>query len=56
MCHWMGSHFHDSTEYIGVVFSSIFNRVTRMGSHISIQEFEKKENKVTKMGPIFGKI
>ena len=33
MCRWMGSHFHDSTDYNGVAFSSIFNRVTRMGSH-----------------------
>ena len=33
MCRWMGSHFHDSTDYNGVTFSSIFNRVTRMGSH-----------------------
>ena len=31
MCHWMGSHFHDSTDYNGVAFSGIFNRVTRMG-------------------------
>ena len=34
MCCWMGLHFHDLTDYNGVVFSSIFNRVTRMGSHI----------------------
>ena len=27
MCRWMGSHFHDSTDYDGVAFSSIFNRV-----------------------------
>ena len=33
MCCWMGSNFHDSTDYNGVAFSSIFNRVTRMGSH-----------------------
>ena len=33
MCRWMGSHFHDLTDYNGVAFSSIFNRVTRMGSH-----------------------
>ena len=31
MYRWMGSHFHDSTDYNGVIFSSIFNRVTRMG-------------------------
>ena len=31
MCRWMGSHFHDSTDNKGVAFSSIFNRVTRMG-------------------------
>ena len=31
MCRWMGSHFHDSTDYNGVIFCSIFNRVTRMG-------------------------
>ena len=37
MCRWMGSHLNDSTDYIqynGVTFSSIFNRVTRIGSHI----------------------
>ena len=33
MCRWMGSHFHDRTDYNGVAFSSIFYRVTRMGSH-----------------------
>ena len=33
MCHWMGSHFHDSTDYNEVAFSSIFNSVTRMGLH-----------------------
>ena len=33
MCRWMGWHFHDSTDHNGVAFSSIFNRVTRMGSH-----------------------
>ena len=31
MCRWMGSHFHDWTDYNGVAF---FSRVTRMGSHI----------------------
>jgi len=35
MCRWMGSHFHDWTDYNGVAFSSIFYRVTRMGSHFS---------------------
>ena len=24
MCRWMGSHFHDWTDYNGVAFSSIF--------------------------------
>ena len=33
MCRWMGSHFHDRTDYNGDAFSSIFYRVTRMGSH-----------------------
>ena len=33
MCRWMGSHFHDTTDYNGAAFSSIFYRVTRMGSH-----------------------
>ena len=33
ICRWMGSHFHDSTDHKGVAFSSILNRVTRMGSH-----------------------
>ena len=33
MCRWMGSHFHNRTDYNGVAFSSIFYRVTRMGSH-----------------------
>ena len=31
MCRWMGSHFHDWIDCDGVV---VFNRVTRMGSHI----------------------
>ena len=31
MCRWIGSHFSDWVDYNGVV---IFNRVTRMGSHI----------------------
>ena len=30
MYRWMGSHFHDATDYNGVAFSSIFNS---MGSH-----------------------
>ena len=30
MCRWMLSHFHDWIDYNGC----IFNRVTRMGSHI----------------------
>ena len=34
MCRWMGSHFHDLTDYNGIVFSSIFNTVTRMGLHV----------------------
>ena len=33
MCYWMGLHFYDSTDYIGVLFSSSFNKVTKMGSH-----------------------
>ena len=33
MCHWMGSHFHDSVEYNGVMFSRILKKVTRIGSH-----------------------
>ena len=36
MCRWMGSHFHDWTDYNGVAFSSIFYRVTRMGSQCGI--------------------
>ena len=31
MCRWIGSHFHDWTDYNGVAFSIEF---TRMGSHI----------------------
>ena len=30
---WIESHFHDSTDYYGVSFSGIFNRVTRVRSH-----------------------
>ena len=30
MCHWMGSHFHDWSDYNEVAFSI----VTRMGSQI----------------------
>ena len=33
MCCWMGLHFHDSTDYNGVTFSSIFKRNIWMGSH-----------------------
>ena len=29
-----GSHFHDCIDFYSVVFSAIFNRVTRMGLHI----------------------
>ena len=35
MCRWMGSHFHDRTDYNWAAFSSTFYRVTRMGSHFS---------------------
>ena len=42
MCRWMGSHFHDWTDYNGVAFSSIFYRVTRMGSHF-LRDFESKK-------------
>jgi len=35
MCRWMGLHCHDWTDYNGVVFSSTFYRVSRMGSHFS---------------------
>ena len=35
MCRWMGSHFHDRSDYNGVTFSSISYRVTKMGSHFS---------------------
>ena len=30
--HWMGSHFHDRVDCNRITFSSIFKRVTRMGS------------------------
>ena len=30
---WIGSHFHDWTDYNGVAFSGIFDKVTRTGSH-----------------------
>ena len=30
---WTGSHFHGSTDYNGVAFLSIFNKVPRMESH-----------------------
>ena len=56
MCHWMGSHFHDSTGYNGVTVSSIFNRVTRMRLPF-FRDFESKKiicQKVTKMGFIIG--
>ena len=33
MCRWMGSHFHDWTDYNGVAFSTrVPDKVTRMGS------------------------
>ena len=49
MCRWMGLHFYDWTDYKGVAFSGIFNRVNRMGSH-----FFATFPKVTKMGSING--
>ena len=54
MCRWIGLHFHDSTDYNGIIFSSIFNRVTRLGSNF-FGGFESKKiisPKVTKMGSI----
>ena len=33
MCRWMGSHFHYWNHYNGVAFSSIFYKLTRIGSH-----------------------
>ena len=27
---WIGSHFHDYSDFYGVAFSAIFNRVTRI--------------------------
>ena len=41
--HWIRSHFHDCIDFYGVVFSAIFNRVTRMGLHIC-EFFKAKEN------------
>ena len=32
--HWIESHFHDCIDFYCVVFSAIFNRVTRMGLHV----------------------
>ena len=34
MCRWIGSHFHDYSDFYGVAFSAIFNRVNRMGLQI----------------------
>ena len=34
MCRWMGSHFHNWTDYNGVTFLACFSRVTRMGLEI----------------------
>ena len=31
---WMGSHFHNWTDYNKVTFLACFSRVTRMGSQI----------------------
>ena len=64
----MGSHFDDWSSYNGVAFLGIFNRVTRMGSHLfqekalgtrlaHFRAFEGKKIiclKVTKMGSIIG--
>ena len=33
MCFLIGLYFHDSTDYNGVTFSDVVNRVTKMGSH-----------------------
>ena len=34
VCHWMGSHFLDWIDYIGVAFSIGASIVTGMGLHI----------------------
>ena len=34
MCRYVGSHFHNQTDYNGVTFLACFSRVTRMGSQI----------------------
>ena len=39
MCRWMGSHFHNWTDYNGV---TIFSRVTKMWSHIFWDFWDKK--------------
>ena len=46
MCRWMGSHFHDWTDYNGFAF--LVQLITRMGSHIfgisGIRKFWKDLN------------
>ena len=55
MYHWMGLHFHDWTDSIGVTLSGIFNGITRMGSLFLDFEIMKVIcSKVTKMGSILG--
>ena len=44
MCHWMGSHFHNWIDYNGIAFSTVPNRVTRMGLQIELSRFWGKEN------------
>ena len=51
MCFLIGLYFHDSTDYNGVTFSDVVNRVTKMGSHF--WDFESSP-RVAKIGSIIG--
>ena len=56
MCRWMGSHFHDSTDYImGSPFQAFSIELLEWGR--TFRDFESKKiicPKVTKMGFIIG--
>ena len=57
ICCWMGSHFHDLTDYNGVAFFGIFSRVPRMAGVALFRDFDSKKIislKVTKMKSIIG--
>ena len=55
MYRWMGPHFHDSTDYNAVIFSSVFNRLELVNGVALFRDFESMKivnPNVTKKGSI----